>query len=1117
MPIQPFIFVGVGGTGGKTLGVVRKTLSDTLSRIGWDEDWPEGWQFVHIDVPADPDADAGDTPYSLPRTSYVPLTTARSTYQGFHDAITQELAQSGADAADQYHAWGSWHPEPASAVKVEIPNGAGQYRAIGRACVLKSLKLVDQALTRAYDAATAAETAPQLRRVQERIGREKPTAGDVRPVIFVIGSVSGGSGSGMLLDVVDVLRAHGHREINAVVFTPEVFEKATGETEPGVAPNTFMALSEISNSMWTHAQADAPLSRDRMFGRAGVRYPVGHGGPSTVFLVGRRNRSVTFDTADDVYKIVGRSLGELTLDEKLTTAVVNYDLANGNAIAAGAKDSLRLSPPDVNRDVAPFRGLGFSRLSVGRDFFDRYASDRLLRRAALRLLDGHLERRRADDASSDDELKRLVAQEAWPAFLRDVKLDEVREKNAISDRLDTWNQPELSGARAEFANLVREDVTADPRRGKVQNAQARANVVVRVNAARGANTSVATAIQKATNRLSLELQEDVQQTLERVILRSVAAYGLPVTIDLMDRLIDRSREGVESLAADRTYVGRKIHDMLGALPTPPAGAPAEFPVGSVEDVEAIVSEAQDVLRKHVQVIALEISHGFLDDLTTNLLEPWRRALSDADGLLRLELRPAVGRSPLEIWPGDEGVPDYLRPSKVEFLLDEVDGFPGQFVSVIERSVSGDKGLAALITATEQVIAGEELGVHARTRPVALVEQRWVPKMEIARRKGQNQASARLSITVGLEDLKARTHEWLVDQEKYVGQFLQHSLGDYLTDPLTSAPERKNRQSRLVGHFESMVKASLPLVALEPAMTNLIHGHDVPPYNLHVSTLNVPSQLDDVRQQIKDAAVALLKTPQAVKFSNTPRQDAMMMTLLSEPYHLVEVASIMSPISKQWSKGGQGRELWQYRRARPLSEWVPLGPDARRALVTGWFAARLLGTASVDGEGGTDLSVKVEGKTYKISKSGVRLPSRRDHIGMLLEALPATFLESFNKKSLAELKPYQYLIELGASVDDELSPISTWFAGGKGVGAPELAGAIADGTPRQEAARMLVAKWRESYDRVFDQQAAPAEAQAHPTLEVADDVREALNRLQVAIDREVEEIVSDVRSAGGSAF
>lgn len=1113
VPIQPFIFVGVGGTGGQTLGVIRKTLSDALSRIGWEEEWPDGWQFVHIDVPADPDADAADAAYALPRTSYVPLTTARSTYQGFHDAITQELTHSGLDAAGQYHAWGSWRPEPPSAVKVEIPNGAGQYRGIGRACVLKSLKLVDQALTRAYDASTAAETAPQLRRVQEQIGHDKPTAGDVRPVIFVIGSVSGGSGSGMLLDVVDVLRGHGHREVNAVVFTPEVFEKPTGETEPGVAPNTFMALSEVSNSMWTHAQADAPLSRDRMFSRAGVSYPVGHGGPSTIFLVGRRNRSVTFDSADDVYKIVGRSLGELALDEKLTTAVVNYDIANGNAVAAGSKDSLNLSTPDANRDVAPFRGLGFSRLSVGRDFFDRYASDRLLRRAALRLLDGHLERRRAQDPSSDDELKQQMVQEAWPAFLRDVKLDEVREKNAISERLDAWNEPEMAPARADFANLVREDITAGPRRGKVQNAEARANVVVRVKSARGANTSIASAIQKATSRRALELQDEVQQTLEQVILRNVAAFGLPVTIDLMDRLIDRSREGVESLAADRTYVGNKIDDVLGALPTPPAGAPAEFPVGSVDDVESILSEAQDVLRKHVQMIALEVSQSFLDDLTANLLEPWRRALSDADGLLRLELRPAVGRSPLDTWPGDDGVPDYLRPSKVEFLLDDVDTFPEQFVSVIERSVSGDKGIAAIITATEQVIAGEELGIHARTRPVALIEQRWVPTLELARRKGQNRAAAQVSITLGLSDLKARTHEWLVDQEKYVGQHLKQSLGDYLTDPLTAAAERKTRQSRLVGHFESMVKASLPLVALESEMTNLIHGHDVPPYNLHVSTLNVPSQLDDVRQQIKDTAVALLNTPQIVKFSNAPRQDAMMMTLLSEPYHLVEVASIMSPISKQWSKGGRGRDVWQYRRARPLSEWVPLGPDARRALVSGWFAARLLGTANVEGEGGTELTVNVSGKTRKIPKAGVRLPTRRDHVGMLLEALPTAFLECYNQKSLTGIEAYQYLISLGASLDKEENPVTAWLAGGKAAGAPEIAPAIADGVSRKDAAAMLTAKWRETYDAFLGKEAPAAEAQVHPTLEVADDVREALTRIQEVIDRQIEQILSDVRESG----
>lgn len=66
MAIQPFIFIGVGGTGGKTLGVIRQTLQDALDRIGWEGDWPDGWQFVHIDVPADPDADTGANKYSLP-------------------------------------------------------------------------------------------------------------------------------------------------------------------------------------------------------------------------------------------------------------------------------------------------------------------------------------------------------------------------------------------------------------------------------------------------------------------------------------------------------------------------------------------------------------------------------------------------------------------------------------------------------------------------------------------------------------------------------------------------------------------------------------------------------------------------------------------------------------------------------------------------------------------------------------------------------------------------------------------------------------------------------------------------------------------------------------------
>lgn len=1098
MPIQPFIFVGVGGTGGKTLGVIHKMLGDALTRVGWNESWPEGWQFVHIDVPSDPDANAGKdaNPYGLPRTSYVPLTTSRSTYVGFHDGISQELQQSAPNAVERYLAWECWRPEPATAVRVEIPNGAGQYRAIGRVCVIKSLRQVDQALRRAFDAATAAPAAPQLRRVQALIESKPPSVGDTKPVIFVVGSVSGGSGSGMFLDVCDVLRAQGHREINGVLFTPEVFEDPNGEIEPGVAPNTFLALTEISNAMWTHAQADAPLSRDRLFGRAGVSYPVGHGGPSTVFLVGRRNRSVTFNSADDVYKIVGRSLGELAIDEALTTAVVNYDIANGNAIASGAADSLNLSPPGEARDVAPFRALGFSRLTVGRDVFSRYATDRLLRRVALRLLDGHLERRRPNDPSSDEELKQAVVKEMWPPFLRDTELDELGKQNDISDRLDPLDEADVSQAIAGIVRKLRDNIEAGAHRGNVNQADARARAREEVGAACEPGSEFGHVAVAAITRLALKLQETVQTRLQDVFLRNAAAHGLPVTIELVDKLIDRSREGVEDLGRDRSTNARKISETLDALSSPKAGTPSRFALDSTEDMDGVTDDAVRVLRRHVRSLYLELAEDFLDDLRINLLEPWRRALSDADGLLRLELRPQVGRSPLKLWPGDEGVPDYLRPSKVEFLLDPVDTFPEQFIDVIERSVSGVKEEASVVLATEQIASATDLGIRSTARPIAVVNQVWVPRAKEARPVGQNRAAAKISINLSLADLESRTHAWLTDQEKFIGQFLRHSLGDYLTDPLTPAPELKQRQDRLVGHFEQMIKSSLPLIALDSSMTNLIHGHDVPDYNLHVSDLNVPDQLTEIRRRINEAAVALLRSDQTVSFTNDPRSDATMMTLLAKPYHIVEVASIMEPISKQWAKGGNAHDMWQYRLARPLSEWVPLGQEACRALITGWFTARLLGTAQ-NGSTRAEVTVTVEGRDYQIPHRVVRPASPREPIGMLMEALPAAFLECFNQKSLSGIKAYQHLIALGASIEDEQNAFVDWLASPADI--PSASAASGTGlASRPEAAAAQVALWRKGFEAIPNKFHDVHKAQKHPTYEVFTDALIALDRLDAAI-------------------
>lgn len=1099
MSIKPFIFIGVGGTGGKTLGVVRQTLKDSLNRIGWTRPWPRGWQFLHIDVPANPDGQSEALPYSLPRTQYVSLTDSKSSYINYDQAISQSLKRAVPDEVQRYQAWDSWRPVPPTSVKINIVNGAGQYRAIGRVCAVQKLAAVDKAVAKAFDLATNAEAAPELLRIQQALGEQEVDITDGAPVVFVVGSLAGGSGSGMFLDVCDVLRAQGHSEINAVLFTPEVFEKENGFLEPGIAPNTFMALNELANSMWTTAPADAPVSRDRLFSRAGVGYPVGHGGPSTVFLVGRRNGHVTFTNTWDVYKIVGRSLAELALDEKLTQDVVAYDVANAQAVAAGGMDGLELSSPNAVRDLAAFRSLGFSRMSVGRDFFERYAADRIVRAAALRLLDGHLLRRQPGERSSDEELLNQAAEEAWPAFLRDSDLDEFEANNAITDVLNTEKDPEVLAAVAALRDKARKAIASQAVKGKVKELDARAQVAKEIELERKTPESILTMGEAAAGSNARRFQNGIHSTLATLVNATIASQGLPVTAKLLQRLIERSRQAVDSLAKDVATFGTSQARERQSLRQVPAGAPAEFPVGAHDQVDKILDQVQKISNHSLRAQYHGVARTLLDDLIKNLLEPWLRAVEDAEGLLRRESRPKNLPSVLDVWPGDSGVPDYLRPSKVEFLLDEVDQFPDDFIDIVDLSVTGATRLAAVERAIEEVISGASLGsdweqqAKRNRQAVAEYDMVWSPAWEGARNPGQGKSSAALTLRFGLENLQFRTHAWMWDDEKAIGHYVRETLAHYLTDPLVSGSELADRKTRLLGQFQAMVRASLPLVALDPTMTQGIHGHALPPYNLYMASLNVPAEFQDDLEAI---AHTLLNAPQPVPITTNPRTDAMMMTLLTEPYHMIEVASIMDPITDQWSRLAGTRDFWQWRRARPLPEWVPLSPSARRDLVRGWFVARIIGWASTDPTG-KELSLQVGNRVLPLARSSLRPATRRDHVGMVVEGVAMAMLEAYRSRSLESLDPFRTLILLGNKCIDELedeNELTDWVSGGIETAAPEfdrIGADLSDVTGRRQAALDLVATWEASYRKDLDNLSGPEVAQRHSTVELNADILEAL--------------------------
>src|SRR3954468_3792179 len=84
--LQPFLLVGVGGSGGKTLRGIRHSLELRLQQIGWDRGLPKSWQMLHVDTPLVQDGVDYVMPF-LPAESYLGLVASGAFYEGIHASV----------------------------------------------------------------------------------------------------------------------------------------------------------------------------------------------------------------------------------------------------------------------------------------------------------------------------------------------------------------------------------------------------------------------------------------------------------------------------------------------------------------------------------------------------------------------------------------------------------------------------------------------------------------------------------------------------------------------------------------------------------------------------------------------------------------------------------------------------------------------------------------------------------------------------------------------------------------------------------------------------------------------------------------------------------------------
>ncbi|GCE93113.1 hypothetical protein NIES46_11620 [Arthrospira platensis NIES-46] len=222
--IVPTLIIGVGGTGLEAMTRVRRLIVESYGSL---EKLPVVG-FLHIDTDEKPQV-------KKPEMAGPPL----EDYEKFWASVTFDEAKKVKDNPTTYSWYYDWLPPELTPQNLVSEQGAGQIRACGRFAFFYNHEKIRNKCQQAITRIT--------------VGRNQLTIdGDVLTVepklnIFVVGSISGGTGSGMLIDLGYCLRNwfQGQRlETTAIIPTPDAFLGIGGNIK--TQENGYAALMELN-------------------------------------------------------------------------------------------------------------------------------------------------------------------------------------------------------------------------------------------------------------------------------------------------------------------------------------------------------------------------------------------------------------------------------------------------------------------------------------------------------------------------------------------------------------------------------------------------------------------------------------------------------------------------------------------------------------------------------------------------------------------------------------------------------------------------------------------------------------------------------------------------------
>ncbi|MEM6501228.1 MAG: tubulin-like doman-containing protein [Cyanobacteria bacterium P01_C01_bin.89] len=262
----PTILIGIGGTGAEVLSRVRRLVVETYG--GLDKFPILGFLWIDTDK---------DYKVSNPEAAG-PVFKDNERHWA---RVTGKEAQNIVENMDNYPWIDRWFPNELQKNLTSLEAGAGQIRACGRFAYFVNASGIEKKFKGVLSSTRGNETY-----MQDTYG-VKVAGNQIN--VFVTGSLSGGTGSGMLIDLGYGIQdwTQGEGSVTAVVPTPNAF--STINVGDRVLSNGYAALMELS-----YFSDDRTTYREAF--SSGVSTEIVNKKPPFTFtyLVGIRNEQVSF-------------------------------------------------------------------------------------------------------------------------------------------------------------------------------------------------------------------------------------------------------------------------------------------------------------------------------------------------------------------------------------------------------------------------------------------------------------------------------------------------------------------------------------------------------------------------------------------------------------------------------------------------------------------------------------------------------------------------------------------------------------------------------------------------------------------------------------------------------